>query len=156
MLVRARAGDLARNALRLVGHRFGAAGVAVQLEANGLEDSRLTCEPALFEQVIVNLLANALEASGPGQTVTLALERTRECLCFVVRDQGSGVSDAAVERLTEPFFTTKSGRGGTGLGLTIAREIVLHHRGELVIRKRADAEGLGTEVTVRVPFVTEV
>lgn len=155
MLVRARAGDVARNALRLVGHRFGAAGVHLQFDANGLEDSRLTCEPALFEQVIVNLLANALEASSPGQTVALALAELPEGLCFVVRDTGSGVSDAAVERVMEPFFTTKAGRGGTGLGLTIAREIVVHHRGELVIRKRTDVEGPGTEVTVRVPRVTE-
>ena len=156
MLVRARAGDVARNALRLVGHRFGGAGVHLQFDAHGLEDSRLTCEPALFEQVIVNLLANALEASVAGQTVTLALEETPDGLCFVVRDAGSGVSDAAVERVMEPFFTTKTGRGGTGLGLTIAREIVVHHRGELVIRKRTEPEGAGTEVTVRVPRVTEV
>lgn len=156
MLTRARAGDVARNALRLVGHRFGAAGVHLQFDACGLEDARLTCEPALFEQVIVNLLANALEASVSGQTVTLTLEETADALCFVVRDTGSGVSDAAVERVMEPFFTTKAGRGGTGLGLTIAREIVVHHRGELVIRKRAELEGAGTEVTVRVPRVTEV
>lgn len=155
-LIRARAGDVARNALRLVGHRFAPAGVHLQFDARGLENARLTCEPALFEQVIVNLLANALEASVSGQTVTLTLEETADALAFVVRDSGTGVSDAAVERVMEPFFTTKAGRGGTGLGLTIAREIVVHHRGELVIRKRAEPEGPGTEVTVRVPRVTEV
>lgn len=152
MLVEARAEDVARSALRLVDHRFDAAGVDLHFKARG-GDVRMVCEPALFEQVLVNLLANALEASVAGQKVTLVLEHSGSDLSFTVRDEGSGVPEAALERVMEPFFTTKAGRGGTGLGLTIAREIVAHHRGEIAIRRRTDGDG--TEVTVRVPRVSE-
>ncbi|HEV8550950.1 MAG TPA: HAMP domain-containing sensor histidine kinase, partial [Polyangiaceae bacterium] len=156
-LVEARAQDLAENAMRLMSHRFDAAGVELRLvRADEPTGARLMCDPALFEQVLVNILSNALEASAPGHVVTLGIEQRPADLSFVVRDEGSGVSEAALERAMEPFFTTKAGRGGSGLGLTIAREIVAHHRGELVIRKRSDAGQSGTEVVVRVPHLAEV
>jgi signal transduction histidine kinase len=151
MLVPARAEDLARNAARLVGHRFSAAEVGLELELGAAKDARITCEPALFEQVIVNLLSNALEASSPGQHVTLSIEPSASELAFVVRDEGAGMPEAERARATEPFFTTKAGRGGSGIGLTIAREIVVHHRGDLVIRGRSDGAPNGTEAVVRVP-----
>jgi len=152
-LVPARAEDLARNAARLVSHRFAAAEVTLDLEFGSMAEARITCEPALFEQVIVNLLSNALEASNAGQRVTLSIEPSASELAFVVRDEGAGIPEAERARATEPFFTTKAGRGGSGIGLTIAREIVVHHRGDLVIRGRSDGPTHGTEAVVRVPSI---
>lgn len=113
----------------------------------------IACETALFEQALVNVLVNALEASSEGQTVTLRVRPDGGRLRFTVLDHGTGIPEAVMARVTEPFFTTKAGSGGTGLGLTIAKEIVAHHRGELEIRRqeRADGTAAGTEVVIDVP-----
>jgi signal transduction histidine kinase len=153
LFVRVPANDIAKNAVRLVGHRFAASDVELALELADGDGAAIACEPPLFEQVLVNLLVNALEASAAGQRVTLRVEQTEDETSFAVTDEGSGIPASVMERVTEPFFTTKARSGGTGLGLTIAREIVVHHRGELAVnrRQRADGATAGTEVVVRVP-----
>jgi signal transduction histidine kinase len=153
LFVRVPANDIAKNAVRLVGHRFAASDVELALELADGDGAAIACEQPLFEQVLVNLLVNALEASAAGQRVTLRVEQTEDETSFAVTDEGSGIPASVMERVTEPFFTTKARSGGTGLGLTIAREIVVHHRGELAVnrRQRADGATAGTEVVVRVP-----
>ena len=155
MLVRMGAGKVAENAQLLVRHRFAAARVDLRLELGDAERAAIACEPALFEQALVNLLTNALEASQPNQVVTLRLAQLDDFMTFTVEDEGAGIPPSAVERVTEPFFTTKTRSGGSGLGLTIAREIVAHHRGELLIRRRNEGElaSPGTEVSIRVPVL---
>jgi signal transduction histidine kinase len=156
-LTRVSAGELVNNAVRLVRHRFATAHVALDIDLGTAAGVWIACEPALFEQVIVNLLANALEASRRGQTVAIRLERTSTDVVFAVLDRGSGIAPSELERATEPFFTTKARSGGSGLGLTIAKEIVEHHRGDLTIRRRAgdgDAAA-GTEVLIRVPALED-
>ncbi len=100
MLVSARAEDLARNAARLVSHRFASAKIELRVLIGGAESASITCEPALFEQVLVNLLVNALEASQPGQTVSLSVVLRDSQLSFVVTDEGTGVPQAALARVT--------------------------------------------------------
>lgn len=153
LFARVSARDLAENALRLVRHRFVTANVELALELADSEGALIACEPALFEQALVNVLVNALEASSAGQTVTLRVEPEGARLRFAVLDQGSGIPEAVMARVTEPFFTTKARSGGTGLGLTIAKEIVAHHRGDFEIRRRARPDGgaAGTEVVIFVP-----
>jgi len=142
VLTRVSATQLAREAALLVEHRFATAAVALRVVVRGAEASLVSCEPALFEQVIVNLLINALEASERGQTVELRVEAKGEHVEFTVLDEGQGISPAIIAHATEPFFTTKARKGGSGLGLAIAREIVAHHRGELKLERR-DAGGQG-------------
>lgn len=155
MLVELPAAKVAENAAQLVRHRFGASDVELRVNLDSAESLAISCEPALFEQALVNVLTNALEASRPSQVVTLRLARRDGSLVFSVVDEGLGISASAMERATEPFFTTKRRSGGSGLGLTIAKEIVAHHRGELLIKRRGDgAEEVssGTEVSIRVPL----
>lgn len=153
LFARVPAREVAESAVRLVRHRFVTAEVELALELAGSADAMIACEPALFEQALVNVLVNALEASSAGQTVTLRVEPDAERSSFAVLDHGSGIPESVMARVTEPFFTTKSGSGGTGLGLTIAKEIVVHHRGEFEIRRRTRPGGGadGTEVVIRVP-----
>ena len=155
MLVDLPAKKVAENAALLVRHRFAAARVELRADLDLSESLTISCEPALFEQALVNVLTNALDASRASQVVTLRLVRSDGTLIFSVLDQGSGISASAMERATEPFFTTKRRSGGSGLGLTIAKEIVAHHRGELLIRRRnegASNASIGTEVSIRVPL----
>jgi signal transduction histidine kinase len=148
------AGQLVREAVALVQHRFSAGGVELRVVSNGVERRPVACDPALFEQVLVNLLVNALEASERGQVVELRLDFVDQQIVFQVIDDGHGITRTAIAHATEPFFTTKAKKGGSGLGLAIAREIVAHHRGELRLERRVDfdaASSNGTRATICLP-----
>jgi two-component system, NtrC family, sensor kinase len=147
---------LARTALELVEHRFRQANVAL-LHRVEPELPRVVCDAALFEQVLVNLLLNACDACTPGGAVELLVEQESGRVAFIVDDDGVGISPEAAERCLEPLFTTKAPGKGTGLGLTIASEIVKHHHGSLSFQARA-ASGLGpkgTRVRVEIAAVSE-
>ena len=143
---------LARAAYDLVEHRFTKAGVTLQ-EAPSEALPRVSCDPRLFEQVIVNLLLNACDACALGGNVELRVEATEDKVRFIVTDDGSGITAEVAARATEPFFTTKPEDGGTGLGLAIANEIVNHHRGVLSLTPRKDAQG--TRAVVELAAVRE-
>lgn len=96
-----------------------------------------------LEQVLMNLLLNAAQASQSGGVVRLSAAAGDGRVQLVVEDRGCGMSLEVSRRALEPFFTTKS--RGTGLGLPICRKIVEAHGGSLSIRS---APGEGTEVTV--------
>jgi two-component system NtrC family sensor kinase len=142
-------GIIVREAVELVEHRFAMAGVALHDDVAQLLPA-IACDPRLFEQVIVNLLLNGCDACGPDGHVTLTVTAGSRTVAFVVEDDGQGITEEAVRRATEPFFTTKPPEEGTGLGLAIAAEIVNHHRGTLVIEP---LPGRGTRARVEVPAV---
>ncbi len=102
-----------------------------------------------LEQVFVNLLTNARDASPDGGVVTCRLERCGETVRVTVADRGPGLTSAAVERVFQPFYTTKKS-GGTGLGLAISRDIVRRHGGEILLASR---DGGGAEARVELPLV---
>src|SRR5262249_51598886 len=95
--------------------------------------------------IIDNLLSNAIEAlGGAGGAIDVALERRAESeVAVIVRDNGPGVNRAGVERLFEPFFTTRA--GGTGLGLFLSAEMARRVGGELRYN-RANPEGARFEL----------
>lgn len=104
-----------------------------------------------MEQVIINLISNALE-SLPSRQAGIVLStsffaETGEVV-LSVRDEGRGMDREVLERSTEPFFSTRKETGGTGLGLYITRMIVHEHRGVLHFMSEP---GAGTLVTVALP-----
>lgn len=83
-----------------------------------------------MKEVIFNLLANALEATGQGGTVEVKTQaQDEDFYAIIVEDRGSGVSPSVASRMFDPFFTTKD--SGVGLGLSITYEIVRAHRGTI-------------------------
>lgn len=96
-----------------------------------------------LEQLLMNLLLNAAQASTAGGTVRLLAAAHDSVVQLLIEDRGSGMTEEVARRAEEPFFTTKA--RGTGLGLPICRKIVDAHGGSLSIRS---APGAGTEVTV--------
>lgn len=128
---------IAENAVALVSHRFDKAGVT--LEAHLTATAPIACDRRLLEQVLVNLLLNACEATAEGGHVALTLRPEGEHVLFTVTDDGVGIRPDDAARALEPFFTTKP--EGTGLGLAIASEIVKHHRGTLTLKARTDVRG---------------
>ncbi|MEM6255031.1 MAG: HAMP domain-containing sensor histidine kinase [Cyanobacteria bacterium P01_D01_bin.156] len=82
-----------------------------------------------FEQVLQNLLDNAIHHSPLGGTITVHWQVYQQTLCISIRDQGPGLGDLDSNALFRPFYTKRP--GGTGLGLAIAKKIVLDHQGSI-------------------------
>ena len=146
-LVQTSPSSIAKHAIELVGHRFRNADVTLTWDVEA-DLPQLACEPSLFEQALVNVLLNACHASPTGGAVRLQVSSTADRVRFVVDDDGAGVSDEVALRATEPFFSTKREEGGSGLGLTIAREIVSHHAGTLTLARRDTVRGTRAVIEV--------
>lgn len=130
-------GALVRRAASLYGDRVVVNdGPEVWLEIDGDQ----------IEQVLINLIKNAVEAAGEGGRARVHWTASPERLKFEVEDDGPGLADT--DNLWVPFFTTKP--GGTGLGLVLSREIVENHAGSVVLENRRDA--CGCIACVRLPL----
>ena len=114
--------------------------------AGDLPDRVLNCDTAQIEQALINLLKNAIESGADPQAIELAVAQASQGFIIEVRDRGPGFTAAALEHALVPFYSTKS--SGTGLGLTLCREIVEAHAGRLRIGNR---EGGGAVVTFWLP-----
>jgi len=101
--------------------------------------------------VVLNLVVNAVQARDADRPNRISVELRREGGSAVVRvaDTGRGISAGHMKRLFEPFFTTKGPGEGTGLGLSLARDIVLAHGGSIDVQTEV---GTGTTFTVRLPL----
>ena len=107
---------------------------------------RARADPGKLKQALTNLVLNALQASGPDQTVTLALRRDEDRAIVTVRDRGPGVPDSIAGRVFEPFVTGRD--GGTGIWLAVAHSIAEAHEGEVAFARCEDT----TVFTVRLPL----
>lgn len=133
------------NTVALAGH--GIHGKTVHLDMR-IDDAvpSVDCDPEQLEQVLLNLMLNAIEASPEGGTVTLAARVEGSGLTIKVVDLGHGVATAHVDRLFDPFFTTKE--HGTGLGLPVAHQIVRQMGGSLLAHRN---QGQGMTFSVTLP-----
>ena len=142
--------DVARSALALAQPRADAAGVQLQFDAPA-DAPMVEAGHARLEQVLMNLLHNAIEAVEPGHgEVTLSIERGAQDVTLLVTDNGPGIAPDVLPRVTEPFFSTKIGGEGLGLGLAICFEVVQQFGGRLDIRS---APGRGAEAAVILPLL---
>lgn len=113
------------------------------------------CDPNRLEQVVVNLMGNALDAmrDAPTKVLTLVAQRTPDGQVWLsISDTGSGISDALLPRLFEPFVTTKPVGIGLGLGLAISRDIVREFHGDLIAHNRAEG---GATFVVQLPALDQ-
>jgi hypothetical protein len=104
-----------------------------------------------IEQVVVNLVMNALQAldgRSRGVQVTTTYDADSGSALITVTDEGAGMPSDIIDRITEPFFTTRVENGGTGLGLSISYAIVKDHGGEMEFHS---SPGRGTTVYVKLP-----
>lgn len=117
------------------------------------EEIRISGQEVQISQVVVNLLQNSIDAvkSREVREVTLKLSKTDTHCCVRVSDSGYGVSREIVEKIFQPFFTTKAVGEGTGIGLSIAHGIIQQHGGEILLV----SESGPTVFEVRIPFAIE-
>ncbi len=103
-----------------------------------------------IRQVAINLILNAGAAMTDGGLLTVTIDRDEEDAVIKFIDTGSGIDEADLERIFEPFYTTKD--RGTGLGLAITRQIIEQHHGSIQMTSRLKQ---GTTVTIRLPLIRE-
>jgi len=119
-----------------------------RLAVAGVEGDPIEVEGdvAALERLFLNLLLNAAQALEPGRQATVKLEWEEGHVRISIQDEGKGIEPENLERIFDPFFSTRP--DGTGLGLPIARRIAQAHGGDLSVESRL---GVGTTVTVRLP-----
>ena len=137
-------GELADEALRLARPDLKASGAALERQPGGapVQGSRQS-----LVQVVVALVSNAAQATGPGGHVRVTVRQEEGEARLTVADDGAGMSDEVRARAFDPFFTTRPGEA-LGLGLSTARAIVERHRGRITLES---APGRGTTVTIALP-----
>ena len=109
----------------------------------------IVCYPAKINQVVFNLVTNALDACDPGGTVTVSTRPGPSGgIELIVADDGRGIEPTIRSRIFDPFFTTKPIGQGTGLGLAISYGVVASHGGTIEVES---APGLGSRFIVRLP-----
>lgn len=118
--------------------------------ASPLPTRTVAVDASQLEQVLINVLKNAAESGSAPEAIELGIREARGGFLVEVRDRGSGLGSEALQNALLPFFSTKA--SGTGLGLTLCREIVEAHGGRLSVANRADG---GAIVTIWLPAGVE-
>ena len=140
-----------RRAINLIEGRAHHQNVAV---VEHLPDTAVVVDgdPEQIHQILVNLLLNGTEAMPQGGSLTVSLQPSDKCgrVCRIsVSDTGSGVARSVLDRIFEPFVTSKE--HGTGLGLAISHRIAQEHGGGLLVANRAEG---GATFTLELPLST--
>lgn len=110
----------------------------------------IRCSPSQINQIFLNLLTNAADAIEESGDVVIQTMADDDTVRVSIADTGSGIPDAVMAKIRDPFFTTKEVGKGTGLGLSIVDQIVTSHGGELLIESEP---GRGTTVTIILPLL---
>jgi signal transduction histidine kinase len=112
---------------------------------------RVVVHPDAIQQVLANLVYNAIDAMPGGGTLRLTTRADAEAVEVVVEDTGSGISEENLPHIFEAFYTTKPGVRGIGLGLFVSEGIIRGHRGRLLVESK---QGAGSRFTVQLPRET--
>lgn len=117
------------------------------------EDISVYVDKDRINQVILNILSNAIKYTQEGGTIELDVARKENQACIIIRDNGIGIPEKEIPRLFERFYRVDKARsralGGTGLGLSIANQIMKEHDGDIIIESK---EGEGTTATIILPI----
>ncbi len=115
----------------------------VKLELSITSGVRVACRPERLRQLLINLFSNALQATPSGGTVRIAITEGRQMVALKVRDSGAGFTEEALQRVFDPFYTTRP--RGSGLGLAVCRKIAEGCGGGI---SAANADEGGAVITV--------
>jgi signal transduction histidine kinase len=135
--------EIVSRMLRFLEPAFGDAGVAARLLPSGPVPA--SCDPAMVEQILLNLLKNAIEALAPGNSVSVATGTEEDVAYIDIFDDGPGLDPVAEANLFRPFSSTK-GSQGTGLGLAVSRRLARALGGDLL--RRPTPRGVHWRLTV--------
>lgn len=133
------------DTISLVHHQLGG---RIEIVREFGEVGHLSCFPARFNQVVLNLLVNSIQAIEGEGSITIQTSREGQEAKISVKDTGSGIPKERLDRIFDPGYTTKGVGVGTGLGLAITYQIIQDHRGQVDVTSEV---GKGTTFTVTLP-----
>jgi len=135
------------DGLSLLESRCDTAGVTL-VRNSGPSLPLIHGDPSQLQQVLVNLVVNAIQSMPEGGTVTISTFQHGNKQCMVVEDTGAGIAPDDIKNVFLPFFTTKEVGEGTGLGLSVVHGIISSHGGLVSVESTV---GTGTRFEVRLP-----
>jgi two-component system NtrC family sensor kinase len=109
----------------------------------------ILCAPSRINQIFINLVTNAVQAMDGKGTLTITTKAREGWVDIEVCDTGCGIAPEHLDKIMDPFFTTKPVGQGTGLGLSIVRRIVDEHGGHITVDSQV---GVGTSITISLPI----
>lgn len=139
-------GEVVRDCLVLTRHQAEAAGITCAPAFESAAAVRMSRTE--LQQVVVNLILNAIHAMPGGGTLTVATADREACVVITVADTGTGIAPDVLPRIFDPFFTTKQAQG-TGLGLSISQQIVIQAGGRITV---SSTPGRGSRFEVSLPI----
>ncbi|WMT90064.1 sensor histidine kinase [Pelagibacterium sp. H642] len=146
------------DTLEILNWRIKAADVDLTVDLPG-EPLEVVAGPVRLQQVLVNILTNAIDAveTGTDRRIALAARRQGERVAITIRDHGPGIPSGLAERIFDPFFSTKGVGKGLGLGLSISYNIIKDFDGDLRVGNHPDGGALFTVELRAMPgdFMTE-
>lgn len=138
--------QLIEETLNLLQHRIETAEITVVSELE--HDLYMTGDPNQLQQVLVNIILNAVQASNSGGVIHVKSYREGRNVAVEILDTGAGIKNEDLNKVFDPFFTTKSEGEGTGLGLSVSYGIVKHHGGTLRLENNRNS---GLRVVILLP-----
>lgn len=121
---------------------------ALTIDTAGIEPAGAFADPLRLRQVLDNLVSNAVKYNRDGGAIFLGCTTDGSSTWILVRDTGTGIAEADLERLFERYFRARTDVEGTGLGLSISRDIIRAHGGDITVRT---SRGLGSTFMVQLP-----
>jgi signal transduction histidine kinase len=158
--------EIMEKAVRIIKEKPEAEGVDIRTEYSPRIPAQFLCDRGQMEQVFLNILLNAIGAINASDNKDLKgeidirifpgkwVEQAPSIIDYIyieIKDNGCGIKDKDLQKIFNPFFTTKS--DGTGLGLSIVHKIVENHEGEIGVES---SPGAGTTVTIKLPLKAKI
>ena len=139
--------ELVDETLNLLQHRIESAEITIVTDLQ--PNLYMLGDPNQIQQVLVNIILNAVQASPPGSTIHIKSGKEIDYISVEILDRGTGIQQQDLNKVFDPFFTTKSEGEGTGLGLSVSYGIVKHHGGTILLENN---QGSGLRVVILLPF----
>jgi signal transduction histidine kinase len=139
--------ELIEEAIQLISHEAQNRDIRIVRQMESSTDT-IWSDPYQLRQVLLNLLTNAVHAVNSAGTITITTEDVGDCRTITVSDTGQGIPRENLDKIFEPFFSTKSPGQGTGLGLFVSRGIVEKLGGTLEVASKI---GQGASFSIRLP-----
>lgn len=144
--------DEVRASLKLMAPIADEAGISIEIQTKDILPD-IMADPRAIQQILINLIANAIKFSHMGDKVTILIERDRRKVNLRVKDTGLGMKQDTLDKLGSSFFqaeqTTTKRYEGTGLGLSIVFGLIKLHEGQISFESK---KGMGTTVSVALPI----
>ena len=137
---------IVRTVVGLATHNVQQQGIQLTLHI-APELPPVECDPEQIIQVLLNVTLNALQASPTGGQISISADRSENIILMRVSDEGSGIDEAELDKIFDPFYTTKE--GGTGLGLAVSYQILTQHGGGIAVERNPDK---GMTFTLSLPI----